>query len=96
MGLYIPFSKIHPDLSLLCIDRWTQGPDAARSGPALLSELSSTTLELLDSLKVNTFSIAAHSAGVYQMLDLAEEAPGRTQHVFPISTHTPAPYLSPG
>lgn len=92
MGLYEPFSTTHKDLSLLCVDRWVQGQEAARSGPALFSELSTITLELLDTLRIDKFSIAAHSAGAYQMFDLAQAAPDRVQSVFPISTHIPAPY----
>ncbi|KAJ5140090.1 hypothetical protein N7448_003498 [Penicillium atrosanguineum] len=92
LSLYEPFLESHADLSLLCVDRWTQGKDAARTGPALLSELTSITLELLDSLKIDHFSIASHSAGVYQQLHLAQSAPTRVDHVFPISSHIPEPY----
>ncbi|KAJ5677925.1 uncharacterized protein N7477_003558 [Penicillium maclennaniae] len=90
--LYETFLESHADLSLLCVDRWTQGKDAARTGPALLSELTSITLELLDSLKIDHFSIASHSAGVYQQLHLAQSASERVEHVFPISSHIPGPY----
>jgi hypothetical protein len=92
LSLYEGFIQTHPDLSLLCIDRWTQGKDVARTGPALLSELTTVTLELLDSLNVDRFSIASHSAGVYQQLHLAQSAPGRVVYVFPISSHIPATY----
>lgn len=92
LNFYSKFLASHPDLSLLCIDRWTQGPSAARTGPALLSDLSAITLELLDLLKIEQFSIACHSAGVYQMFDLARHAPMRVGHVFPISSHIPVSY----
>lgn len=92
LSLFEPFLESHPDLSLLCIDRWTQGKDAARTGLALLSELTTITLELLDSLEIAHFSIASHSAGVYQQLHLAECAPERVDHVFPISSHIPGTY----
>lgn len=92
ISLYEPFLESHGDLSLLCVDRWTQGKDAARTGPAMLSELTSITLELLDLLKIDRFSIASHSAGVYQQLHLAQSAPTRVEHVFPISSHIPGPY----
>lgn len=92
MGLFEPFLESHPDLSLVCIDRWVQGKDAARTGPAILTELTTTTLELLDTLNIDHFSIAAHSAGAYQMFDLARYAPQRVEHVFPICTHIPAAY----
>ncbi|KAJ6092944.1 hypothetical protein N7486_008233 [Penicillium sp. IBT 16267x] len=93
MGLFEPFLESHPDLSLICIDRWVQGKDAARTGPALLTELTTITLELLGTLNIDHFSIAAHSAGAYQMLDLARYAPpGRVEHVFPMCTQIPAAY----
>ncbi|KAJ5672368.1 hypothetical protein N7507_001495 [Penicillium longicatenatum] len=92
IGLFEPFLESHPDLSLICIDRWVQGKDAARTGPALLTDLSTITLELLNTLGIDHFSIAAHSAGAYQMLDLARFAPQRVDHVFPICTHIPAAY----
>lgn len=93
MGLFEPFLHSHPDLSLLCIDRWVQGKDPARTGPALFTELSAITLDLLDTLHIDHFSIAAHSAGAYSMLDLVRMAPpGRVEHVFPICTHIPAAY----
>lgn len=92
IGLFEPFLDSHPDLSLICIDRWVQGKDAARTGPAILTELSTITLELLDTLNIDQFSIAAHSAGAYQMFDLARYAPQRVEHVFPICTHIPAAY----
>ncbi|KAJ5760123.1 hypothetical protein N7520_007279 [Penicillium odoratum] len=93
MGLFEPFLQSHPDLSLICIDRWVQGKDAARIGLALLAELSAIALELLDTLNIDQFSIAAHSAGAYPMLDLARYAPpGRVGNVFPLCTHIPAAY----
>ncbi|KAJ5947042.1 hypothetical protein N7466_000057 [Penicillium verhagenii] len=93
MGQFALFLEAHPDLSLLCIDRWVQGKDAARAGPAIFTDLSTITLELLDSLNIGHFSIAAHSAGAYQMFDLARCAPpGRVEHVFPMCTHIPAAY----
>jgi len=95
LTLYQAFITAHPSLSLLCVDRWTQGSNTSRSGPALISELSSITLLLLDSLQISKFSVAAHSAGAYQMLDIVGRAPDRVGHVFPISTHIPAPFTSP-
>lgn len=61
LDVYQPFVESHPALSLLCVDRWTQGSKVARSGQRLFSELSEITLELLDFLKIKRFSVAAHS-----------------------------------
>lgn len=91
-----------PALALLYIDRWTlpskneEVSTVARTGLALLPEVTSITIELLDSLNIQIFSVAAHSAGVYQMLDLVKQCSdhGRVKKVFPISTHIPAPLLS--
>lgn len=92
---YQNFIATHaPTLALICVDRWTQGTTAAQTGPAILSELTSITLELLTALEIANFSIAAHSAGAYQMLDLVAHAPSRIQHIFPICTHIPAPFTS--
>lgn len=94
--LYQEFIRTHPQLSMVCIDRWTlpTSSDAAvaRSGLELLSELTSITVELLDSLTVQNFSIAAHSAGVYPMIHLADSVPARVNHLFPICTHVPPPF----
>lgn len=96
LTLYQEFIRVHPQLSLICVDRWTlpTSPDAvvSRSGFGLLSEFTSTTIELLDSLQVQKFSIAAHSAGAYPMLYMAKIIPDRVEHLFPICTHIPPPY----
>lgn len=63
----------------------------------LLTDLTSITLELLDSLGITEVSVAAHSAGVYQMLDLTHRClrsgKVRIKCVFPICTHIPHPFL---
>ncbi|OKL55429.1 hypothetical protein UA08_09308 [Talaromyces atroroseus] len=93
VNVFQPFVESHPDLSVLCVDRWTQGDDVARSGQQLISELSEITLELLDFLHIQRFAIAAHSAGVYQLLDLARHAGAkRLTNLFFVCTHIPAPY----
>lgn len=84
LTLYQDYLSNHaPSISLLCVDRWTQGDKdkVSRSGPEL-SELSSITLELLDSLKIKKFSVAAHSAGAYHMLDLASRCKNRVEMSF--------------
>jgi pimeloyl-ACP methyl ester carboxylesterase len=93
LTLFQDFLTTHPNLALLCIDRWALGPDAP-SGPALLSSLSSVTTELLDHLSITKISIAAHSAGVYQALDLINRYPERIKIVFPIAPHIPAPFTA--
>jgi pimeloyl-ACP methyl ester carboxylesterase len=94
LSLFQDYLTTHPNLALLCIDRWVLSPHAT-SGPALLSSLSSLTIELLDHLTIAKISIAAHSAGVYQTLDLISRYPQRlTGHVFPICTHIPAPFTA--
>jgi hypothetical protein len=80
--------------SLVSIDRWTQGLTAAQTSPDLFSKLTSITLELLTDLKIAKSSIAALSAGTYQMLHRAINATTRIRHIFPISTHVPAPFTS--
>lgn len=93
VNVFHAFLASHQNMSLLCIDRWTQGESVSRHGPSLLLELSTITLELLDSLRIGRFSIAAHSAGVYQMLHLAKTAAvGRVENLFPIAAHIPAPF----
>jgi hypothetical protein len=93
LNSFQPFLDSHPDLSLLCVDRWTQGNDVARSGEQIISELSHITLELLDFLRIGRFAMAAHSAGVYQLIDLARNADvKRLTNLFFICTHIPAPY----
>lgn len=96
MTLYQDLGHRHPQLSLICVDRWTLPTSytsiVARSGREILSELTSITIELLDSLNVQNFSIAAHSAGAYPMLHLANSVPQRVQHLFPICTHIPSPF----
>jgi len=94
LTLYQDYLVTHPSLSLLCVDRWVLGPHAP-SGLALLSSLSSITIELLDRLKITKISLAAHSAGIYQALDLISSYPERmTGHVFPICVHIPAPFTA--
>jgi hypothetical protein len=56
--------------------------------------LTQITLELLAELKIAKFSISAHSAGAYQMFNLVISAESRIQHIFPISTHIPAPFTT--
>jgi hypothetical protein len=95
LNLFRPFLESHTDLSLLCVDRWTQGEDVARSGLQLFLELREITLELLDVLNIGSFSIAAHSAGVYQLLDLAMHAGvDRVTNLFLMSPHIPEPYTN--
>lgn len=93
LNFYQPFLESHPQLSVLCVDRWTHGNDVARTGPQMLTELSRITLELLDHLSIGKFAIASHSAGVYQQLDLATLVGAeRVTHLFLICTHIPTPY----
>ncbi|KAL6250042.1 hypothetical protein RBB50_002343 [Rhinocladiella similis] len=93
LQMFPAFLASHQNVSLLCINRWTQGKSVSRHGPSLFIELSTITYELLDSLRIERFSIAAHSAGVYQMLHLAKTAAaGRIENLFPISAHIPAPF----
>lgn len=102
VNLYRSFLETHSSLSILCVDRWTLASNpsdssaVSRTGPGLLSELTSITVELLNSLDIQKFSIAAHSGGAYQMMDLARNsAPsGRVENIFPICTHIPAQYTS--
>jgi pimeloyl-ACP methyl ester carboxylesterase len=92
LTLYQDYLTSHPKLGLLCVDRWALGQDIT-AGPALLSSLSSITVELLDHLSIPKISVAAHSAGAYEALDFINRFPERTTgHVFPICTHIPAPY----
>lgn len=74
-----PIRKLHPNPPgpLIPLHRPMDPRQRRRTGPALLSELTTITLELLDSLNVDRFSIASHSTGVYQQLHLAQRAPGR-------------------
>ncbi|KAJ9638494.1 uncharacterized protein PV06_09614 [Exophiala oligosperma] len=93
LQMFHAFLASHQNVSLLCIDRWTQGKNVSRHGPSLFLELSTITLELLDSLRIERFSLAAHSAGVYQMLHLAKTAAvGRVENLFSIAAHIPAPF----
>lgn len=95
INLFESFVDSHPDLSLLSVDRWAQREHSTRTGISLLSDLSRITLELLDSLQIETFHIAGFSAGAYQLLDLARTAgTNRVGRVFPISTHIPASYTN--
>ncbi|TAQ91378.1 hypothetical protein B7494_g330 [Chlorociboria aeruginascens] len=91
---YQDLTTAHPTLSILCIERWVQGATASTSGLSLFSELSTLTLELLSSLHIQTFSIAAHSAGAYQALHLASCCPEKVKRLFPISTHIPASFTN--
>lgn len=95
LDFYQSWLESHPQLSLLCVDRWTHGKDVARSGPEMLAELSRITLELLDHLSIGRFAIASHSAGVYQQLDLAQRVgTERVTNLFLTCSHIPAPYTS--
>lgn len=99
-----PLLDQHPDLEILCVDRWTlpvpttvtSSSSVSRSGLAIFEELSDITIELLQSLNIFELSIAAHSAGVYQMLHLAQscqEIPTLSvTHLFPLCTHIPASF----
>jgi pimeloyl-ACP methyl ester carboxylesterase len=93
LNFYQSFLESHPQLSLLCVDRWTHGKDVARSGPQMLTDLTRITLELLDHLSISRFAIASHSAGVYQQLDLARHVGAeRVTNMFLICSHIPTPY----
>lgn len=107
LTLYQNFTAEHADLSLLCIDRYSlPSPHSSqnsakplwseRAPSTLLPDLSNLTLELLDALQIRSFSVAAHSAGVYQMLDLVRASSGtdRIQHIFPLCTHIPRPFTA--
>src|ERR1700712_1220797 len=94
LNLFEDFLVTHPNLALLCVDRWVLG-EPTTSGQALLSSLSSITIELLDYLSIAKVSLAAHSAGVYQTLHLVSCYPERiTGLVFPICAHIPAPFTA--
>ncbi|KAF2161501.1 hypothetical protein M409DRAFT_59196 [Zasmidium cellare ATCC 36951] len=101
--LFKPFLDQHPDLEILCVDRWalpvptvTSSSSVSRSGLGIFEELTDITIELLQSLNISELSMAAHSAGVYQMLHLAQscqEIPTlRVTHLFPLCTHIPASF----
>ncbi|KAF2149044.1 hypothetical protein K461DRAFT_271614 [Myriangium duriaei CBS 260.36] len=104
--LFRSFANTHSNVSILCIDRWTQYSDvgksthahtaAAQPGPSRLSDFSAITVELLDSLNIQVFSVAAHSAGIYPLLGLIRQcgAEGRIRHAFPLCTHIPAAYTA--
>jgi pimeloyl-ACP methyl ester carboxylesterase len=94
LTLFQDFLTTHPNLGMLSIDRWVLSPHAS-SDPSLLSHLSSLTIELLSSLSIAKISVAAHSAGIYQALDLVNRYPNLiTGPVFPIAAHIPAPYTA--
>lgn len=56
----------------------------------MLEALSHITAELLRHLKIDRLSLAAHSAGIYQALDLATRYSGLVETVFPMCSHVPA------
>ncbi|KAK4497857.1 hypothetical protein PRZ48_010512 [Zasmidium cellare] len=102
--LFTPFLDQHPDLEILCVDRWalpvstaaSPSSPVSRSGISIFEELTDITIELLQSLNISELSIAAHSAGVYQMLHLAQkcqEIPTfSVTHLFPLCTAIPASF----
>lgn len=85
---YQDFLLSHPGLNLLCVERWCQGMGSSEDN--MLGALSDITAELLHHLKISSVSLAAHSAGIYQALDLATRYSTLVDKVFPMCSHVPA------
>lgn len=85
-----PFTAKNPSVSILTVQRWTQGPSCSRSAPKLLEELTSITRELLTHLNIQKLdAVVCHSAGIYQLLHFSITYPAMVGRVFPISPHIP-------
>lgn len=86
-NLYQDYLHKNKDVSMICIDRWCLG---STSPPELwLRDLSAITAELLQRLSVSTVVIAAHSAGIYQALDLASRYPELVKVIYAMCSHIP-------
>jgi pimeloyl-ACP methyl ester carboxylesterase len=86
------FAKEHTTIAFLTIDRWPR-LDHSIKDASVLDSLTEFTVDLLDSLGIQQTTIAAHSAGVYQQLHLAQLIPSRVKALHFIAVHIPAQFL---
>lgn len=104
LTLFQDFTAAHKDLSVLCIDRWVHRCPPNTPGWAdpvdryhvsgIFSDLTSVSVELLDSLGVHEFSVAGHSAGGMVIMAFVRDfaSSGRLKFVFPMCAHMPPPW----
>jgi pimeloyl-ACP methyl ester carboxylesterase len=88
------FAMEHPEIAFITIVRWPRTNLSIRDASYLLDQLTSYTIDLLDTLHIDQVTVVSHSAGVYQQLHLAQEHPGRVKSLDFIATHIPAAYLA--